>query len=211
MAETKPIILLLSLELQPFFDEGYTRLIDVLSNKAAIQRVQKRASAINRITGNGEEAKPIAAILVTDAALVNNNANAPVWDAVLDYVRNGGIAIIMGHFASFARIDKLGSFFQKAGLPWDRGSYQRTDTVLNRSVVGDLAERLPQRYTQKALAVKNVAQQDIWYASAPEDGHEPDEAAVALAKVGEGRLAYVGDVNGEAGSDDVVLAMCGLL
>lgn len=33
--------------------------------------------------------------------------------------------------------------------------------------------------------------------------------SVALAKIGNGKLGYVGDVNGEEGSDAVVLAMCG--
>jgi hypothetical protein len=35
-------------------------------------------------------------------------------------------------------------------------------------------------------------------------------AAVVAAKVGLGYLAYVGDVNGEQGSDEVFLALCGL-
>jgi hypothetical protein len=45
------------------------------------------------------------------------------------------------------------------------------------------------------------------------DGYanEARQAPVALSKVGEGRLGYVGDVNAEEGSVTVVLALCGLL
>jgi hypothetical protein len=37
------------------------------------------------------------------------------------------------------------------------------------------------------------------------------DTSVALAKVGKGKLGYVGDVNAEDGSDSAVLALCGLL
>lgn len=46
-----------------------------------------------------------------------------------------------------------------------------------------------------------------WYT----ESETSDEATVVFAKVGLGRLGYIGDVNGEESSDTVVLAMCGLL
>ena len=45
----------------------------------------------------------------------------------------------------------------------------------------------------------------------PTTGKVAGETAVALVKVGEGKLSHVGDVNAEDGSNAVVLAMCGLL
>lgn len=221
MAQTtlKPKVLLVSLDLQPFFDEQYAQLINDLSTKADIQRVKGSGSALSRISGES----PPAAILITDAALSNEKSKAPVWDAVLNYVRQGGTAVVMGHFSSFAQPLKIGPFFQKAGLPWESGDYHRTDTALNPSVVPEgMAERLPREYSQKALAVKNVAPGDVWYAAkpdsviqsavfSPDNAHRPGQAAVAMAKVGEGKLGYLGDVNAESESQTVVLAMCGLM
>lgn len=43
---------------------------------------------------------------------------------------------------------------------------------------------------------------------APDTAHFPGQTAVALGKVGKGKLGYVGDVNTEQGSDAVILAMC---
>lgn len=157
------------------------------------------------------------AVLVTDAALANEAANAPVWDAILAYVRRGGTAVVMGHFSTFAYRDR--------GLPWESGAYHRTKTVLNRSaptLEPEAAARLPRGYSQKAHSVDKVAPGDIWYGSAPDsvvqsvvfppdNAHRPGQAAAALARVGEGRLGYLGDVNAEPESNAVVLAMCGLL
>ncbi|KAJ6508446.1 hypothetical protein C8R45DRAFT_443495 [Mycena sanguinolenta] len=219
-ASTKPRVLLISLNLQPFFDTTYPHLIDALGSKAAIRRVKTAGSAIRELDRDGEDA-PVAA-LVTDEALANERKHSPVWDAVLDYVRRGGTAIVMGHFSTFVKPLMIKPFFAKAGLPWERGDYHRTTTGLNRSVVGAAADRLPQSYSQKALAVNNVASEHVWYASgadsviqsavfAPDSAFRPGQAAVALASVGEGKLGYLGDVNAEEESTAVILAMCGLL
>ena len=95
--------------------------------------------------------------------------------------------------------------------------------ALNQAAV-DVAnvQKLPQRYSQKAVFVNNVAPEDMWYKTdddsevqsmvfPPTSAKVARETAVALAKVGEGKLGYVGDVNAEDGSNAVVLAMCGLL
>ncbi|KAL7930092.1 hypothetical protein V8C35DRAFT_314089 [Trichoderma chlorosporum] len=42
----------------------------------------------------------------------------------------------------------------------------------------------------------------------PSPADIPGETAVALARIGDGRLGYIGDVNAEEESNAVVLAMC---
>lgn len=216
----RPRVLLISLNLQPYFDEMYDGLIDALSNRAAVQRAKTPQAAIKQLTD--ANAVPPKAVLVTDEALANKRSNAPVWDAVLEYVRAGGTAVVMGHFSSFVKPLKIAPFFAKAGLPWEGGDYHRTVTVLNRPAVGESADRLPQSYSQKALAVKNVVPGDVWYGSsedstiqsavfAPTSAHRPGQAAVALAKIGDGQLGYFGDVNTEKETNKVILVMCGLL
>lgn len=94
--------------------------------------------------------------------------------------------------------------------------------MLNCEAVGQkLAANLLPQYSQKAVFIKNVASSDAWYVTneasvveslvfAPVSTHHTGETPVAIAGVGRGKLGYVGDINAEAGSDMVVLAMCGL-
>ncbi|KAI0889043.1 uncharacterized protein GGS22DRAFT_152988 [Annulohypoxylon maeteangense] len=213
----RPQILLISLNLQPYFDEIYRSLLTELGTKGKLHRVKKADTAIRLLS---ENPRP-SAVLITDEALTDQK-NAHVWEAVLQYVRQGGTAVAMGQFSSFVKPNKMKPFFSKAGLPWESGSYHRTTLVLNQEVVGDvLAAKLVSRYSQKALFVKPVAFEDAWYQTnensvheshvfAPTSVNNEGETAVALARVGEGKLGYLGDVNAEKGSEAVILAMCGL-
>jgi len=73
----------------------------------------------------------------------------------------------------------------------------------------------------KALHVKNVrAKEKIFIPvdNAQTQSHvfpptfvDQAQAAVVGAKVGKGFVLYIGDVNGEEGSDKVILCMCGLI
>jgi hypothetical protein len=216
-AVAKPQILLISLNCQSWFDETYDSLLAGLESKASIQRAKRAGSAIRRLS---EQPLP-SAVLITDEALTKKK-NAHVWEAVLQYVRQGGTSVVMGHFSSFVPPLKMKPFFAKAGLPWEVGSYHRTTVVLNREAVGDdnVAAALPLSYSQKALFAKNVAPADAWYRPdedsvvesrvfPPTSVNNVGESPVVLARVGDGRLGYVGDVNAEQGTDAAILAMCG--
>lgn len=214
---TRPRIALISLNCQPFFDEQYGPLLTELGLKARLRRVKKADPAVRLLL----EQPQLSAALITDEALTDTD-NARVWEAVLQYVRQGVTAVIMGHFATFVKPMAMKPFFAKAGLPWEAGSYHRTTLVVNRdAVTNDLATKLPPQYSQKALFVKNVASADAWYHSdersvvesrvfAPTSANTVGETAVALASFECGKLGYVGDVNGEKGSDAVIFALCGL-
>ncbi|KAB5513046.1 hypothetical protein GE09DRAFT_919546, partial [Coniochaeta sp. 2T2.1] len=79
-----------------------------------------------------EQPQP-SAVLITDEALTGTK-NARVWEAVLQYVRQGGTTVVMGLFASDVKPAAI-KFFAKAGLQWESGSYHRTTLVLNREVL----------------------------------------------------------------------------
>jgi hypothetical protein len=214
--QAKPHILLISIDLQPWFDEMYASLINEISENAAIKRAQKPAAAIRALSQDTPKA-----VLLTDAALTTRK-HTKVWDAVLEYVRGGGTAICMGTFTSFVKPLNIKPFFQRAGLPWERGNYERTTVALDKNhVPSDYWPFIPEAYSQKAVFLKNVDDAAAWYhpnddsvieslVYAPTKVSNPHEVPVALAKVGEGKLGYVGDVNAEEGSRAVVLAMCGL-
>jgi len=209
-------VLAISLHNQPWFAEMYAPLLTALRSNAEFQQAENSTSAIRLLSQVPEP----SAVLITDEALTLPQ-NSAVWDAVLEYVRRGGTAIIMGLFPSFVEPDSLKPFFSQAGLPWRAGSYHRTTLALNRAVVDVVsARKLPQSYSQKAVFVSNVEPENMWYKTdnnsvvqsmvfAPTSANKPGETAVAMATVGRGKLGYVGDVNAEEGSKAVVLAMCG--
>ncbi|UNI22152.1 hypothetical protein JDV02_008069 [Purpureocillium takamizusanense] len=217
-----PDILLISLNSPPWFDEMYGPLLTALGTKAHVTRAETAKTAVHALA----RLPPPSAVLVTDEALTLA-ANRHVWLATVGYVCGGGTAVVAAMFPSFVQPDSIQPFFAQAGVPWGRGSYHRTTLTLDKAVVGDdvAATKLPSAYSQKAVFVSNVAPADAWYK--PDDDDDPEvessgffssgssasvggETAVALTRVGAGKLGYVGDVNAETGSDVVILAMCGL-
>ncbi|KAJ5784809.1 uncharacterized protein N7503_010021 [Penicillium pulvis] len=214
-----PRILIICSCHESYFERRWDRLLPSLRSKATVEFLNNpNPDVIVQLLA--DEPMP-SAILITDEGLYLNN-HAHLWDAVLNCVRQGCTAIVMKYLGQFpSRGENLKPFFSQAGLPWEEGSYLRRTSVINDAATGhDLATKLPQSYSQRALFVKNVAYSDAWYM--PDDDLETrvaglsvddvqGESPVALARVGEGRLGYVGDFNAEEETDVVILAMCGLL
>jgi hypothetical protein len=148
----KPWALVISLHRQHFFDEMFAALLAEISEKATLDRIDRKESALCLLS----QQPPPSAVVLTDDALTEKTI-AAVWDAVLQYVRQGSVSVIMGTFTSFVKPSMVKPFFAKAGLPWEFGSYHRTTVSLIHSSVGsDLASKLPAEYSQKAVSLKNV-------------------------------------------------------
>lgn len=204
-------IVTIALNSEASFDEWYAPLLATVKSKTEYSKVEDTESAITVLSRR----PPPSAILIPDEGMTGRDSLAE-WDAVLKYIRIGGTAIVFGGFPSFAQFDDIKAFFARAGLPWDIGSYTRATLVINKSVVvrhGADADTLPATCYQKALFLKNVAPEHMWYRVADEE--EPfmpsrGEAAVVLGNVGDGKLGFVGDVDGEAETQKIIAAMCGL-
>ncbi|KAI1146774.1 hypothetical protein F4825DRAFT_439658 [Nemania diffusa] len=195
----EPHVLCLCLEYESMFNDIYASLISKITAKAKMDRATTQKAALDMLTQN----PPPSAILVTDAGAVNF---MKVWEHVIDCVRRGSTVVLAACFSSFVNQGQFNRCFAKMGLPWKRGNYYRTDVSLRPGVVDDrLKKHLVPTYSQKALYVEGVARSDVWYVG------EPNEVAVAFTKVGNGMLGYIGDVNGEEGSEVAILAMLGLL
>ncbi|KAI0192282.1 hypothetical protein EV127DRAFT_45710 [Xylaria flabelliformis] len=195
----EPRILCLCLEYEGIFNDYYASLISRITEKAKMDRATTQKAALDMLTQN----PPPPVILITDAGVANH---MKVWERVIDCLRGGSTVVLAVSFSSFINEGQFNRCFAKIGLPWKRGGYHRTDVSLRPGVVDDrLKRQLLSTYSQKALYVEGVARSDVWYAG------KQNEVAVAFTKVGNGMLGYVGDVNGEDGSDAVVLAMLGLL
>lgn len=76
-------------------------------------------------------------------------------------------------------------------------------------------------YSQKALHLKNVAPEDVIYLSSadepitvfgrPSFGRKDlSQSPAVIGSLGRGKVGYTGDVNAEAETTPVVLAMCGI-
>lgn len=107
------------------------------------------------------------------------------------------------------------------------GDYLRTTVYLNLNVNtaadvggGRFAHGLPGTYSLKAVSLKGVARDHVVYGptdlsrverfGGAGESVDPRQSPVVFAKVGDGWLGYVGDVNGEVESTAVIVAMCGL-
>ncbi|KAF2127607.1 hypothetical protein P153DRAFT_52310 [Dothidotthia symphoricarpi CBS 119687] len=212
-APAKPHVLLLSLELSSYFDELYQRILSKLNNVATLARARKPESALQRLAD-----QPPHAVLVTDSKIAEYRA---VRAGLLDYVRAGGILVLMGEFSSSIRPPDLDKFFREAGLSWTYADYMRTRVYRNGAEGASSHLSLPSSYSQKAVFLANVSVNDAWYLPtessrtqslvfSPERIQDLQQTPIALTNIGSGKLGYVGDVNGEEESDEVILAMCGL-
>lgn len=187
-----------------------------IAEQAVLTQARNTQQALDLLDGDN---KP-KAIFVTDAGVATSNNNS-VTDKLMNFARDGGTVVLGGSFSSSIRPSDLRKYFRKWNLPWKNGSYHRTTVHLNQSAGGVPGRGLPSSYSQKALFLSGVDRNAAWYLpneSSRTESHvftpEPvptSETPAAFAKVGNGWLGYIGDVNGEEDTDAVVLGMLGLL
>jgi hypothetical protein len=206
---SKPLIAILTLDKQDFYDQVYADFNKLLKSHAHVEYATTPDEArafFNRVTN-----KP-AAILSADESLTVSTRLTLVHEAA-SYVQSGGTLVLMGLFSSFSRPSDIGLLFSKLDLPWASGDYHRTTFALNPAMTHFETGGMASSYSQKALHVKNVQRGDAVYLPSDESRPVGDrtQAPAAFAPVGEGKVGYVGDVNNESGTTAVVLRMCGIV
>lgn len=214
-APVKPLVLLLSLEVNSSFGLFYQRLLGKLNTVATLIHAKHKMW----LTLKDFADHPPHAILVTDGSIAHHH---DAYAILRDYARGGGTLVFMGNFSGTIPPEDINNVFHKADLPWTCSEYLRT-TVHRNDTEGTSshASLLPASYSQEAVFLANVPVQDAWYLPNGESRTESsvfpserirnlEQTPIAFTKIGSGRIGYVGDVNGEEGSDAVVLAMCGL-
>jgi hypothetical protein len=194
-------------------------IFEAKSEEVAIRRLHKRGNRPRVVLCGGELQPRHHPRLI--ARLVN-------------FVRKGGgTAIFALSFPSTMPMPEFDRLFAEFGLSgWEHGSYHRTTHKLRTisappdSPLGEILNRggnhLANAYSMKALHVARPGEFEAIYSPTDESRIESlvfspkkvealNEAAVAFAKVGRGWVGYVGDVNFEAETHTVILAMLGLL
>lgn len=202
----KSFVLLLSLENESFFTEILDHVLKALRDKIQVTQALTHQDALKHLSSPA-----LAGVFVIDAGIVRAKSSAVV-NKLVAYVKDGGSAVIAGCFSNFVTSLDLNKFFKNAwGLDWKYGSYFRTTFSVNPS--NELAKRNPSlvtSYSMKALHLANISPEMALYGDYT--GATPlKESPAACARVGRGLLGYLGDVNAEISSTNVVLAMLGLL
>lgn len=212
-AGAKPIIVVLTLDKSDFFNDMYESFVRLLKTKAELRQANTPEEA--RASFNSHP-KP-AAILSADESLTVSTRISLVHDAI-SYVRSGGVLIFMALFPAFTRPPDVKNLFSRFDLSWRSSSYHRSTFRLNSEMTHFEKSGLAESYSQKALHLADVACNDVVYLPTDDwdDGSNVSrpsvriETPVAFAKVGGGKVGYVGDVNDEAETTPVILRMCGL-
>ena len=216
---TAPVVYVLALDdslPESLLGHVHGHLLDRLKQKAELKKAETTAHALDLLN---EPATP-QAILVTDTGVLKKKNNQ-VSQKLFDYARDGGIVVLGCVFSSTARPSDLRNFFRKWDLPWEKSEYLRTIVALNSTANGVPSTGLPAWYSQKAVFLAPVDPEAVWYrptgtsvrdsAVFGADSVSTSHTAVAYTKVGNGSLGYIGDVNGEDETTDVVLGMMRLL
>ncbi|CAM6096929.1 unnamed protein product [Calypogeia fissa] len=217
-------VLIVALEQHSFFTSLYTGLLTALREKAElVLEVTTPAKAIEHLTTI--PSTDVAAVLVADPAVILPKF-AKVASKLVQYARDGGTLIFGGLCSSFGRPDDFGKFFERTLiLPWKFGSYHRTTFVLNPAMVAanDRFAKpfVPKSCSMKAVHIAGAAPESRVYIAtdgsviesmvfSPTRITDRSESPVLFAEYGRGFVAWIGDVNAEAESTAVVVAICNL-
>jgi hypothetical protein len=146
-------------------------------------------------------------ILLSDAA-VTNEESQHVLAAAADCVKQGCTMILMGFFASTIEFDVMDAVFKEYfGLKWRVSAYTSHDVRLHQTIDATMIRTpsLVSEFRAKAVYLSHVSATEIVY-----DGGSASLAYAAFARVGLGKLGYVGDVNFGEEPERLILAMCHL-
>lgn len=215
----KPLVVIIALDEPAMFNEIYKDFLRILNTKADVQQITTEQYARMAFTSLP---KP-KAILCADDSLTEPDRASLVQESS-SYVRTGGILVFMGLFSSFAQWPAITSLFSTLGLKWRSGAYTRCEFEVNPRMKHFNTGVLPSGFSQKALHVADVSDGDAVFLEKPWEDQDSDgeyrvtkpsptsdkQTPAAFAKVGEGRVGFVGDVNSQEETTVLLLAMCGL-
>jgi hypothetical protein len=214
---SRPLIVILALDKADFYNDLHTDFNNLLKSHADVEY----ATTPSEARAFFDRAVRPAAILSADESLTISTRLALAHEAA-SWVRSGGTLVFMGIFSGFVRPSDMELLFSKFDLPWAAGDYHRTTFSLNPAMKLLETGGMASSYSQKAVHVKNVQHSDAVYLPSSESQTESavfppqpvgdrTQTPAAFARVGAGKVGYVGDVNNESDTTTVVLRMCGLV
>jgi hypothetical protein len=148
-------------------------------------------------------------ILVTDPIITHEDKESrDLLAEVVKLTHQGCTTILMGFFAAAVHFGRLNEVLKEFGLRWRTSEYTKHDTKLH--VLDENSMRtttLAPTFYAKALYLSHVSTAQTVYSG--RTGADPN-AYAAYARVGLGKLGYIGDVNFDEEPERLILAMCHL-
>ncbi|KAF5344265.1 hypothetical protein D9758_012315 [Tetrapyrgos nigripes] len=210
-------VLVISLEPEPWFDSMDADVLSALRAKTEVIQAKSANEALFHL-----ESGP-SGVFITSSGVAKPK-HSKVAKKLVEYAKNGGTVVIGANFSGHITGATMSTFWEKNwGLPWKMGSYHRT--TFYKNATHDIARRnpaLPESFSVKAVHLKGIQPEDAVYRPTSDSRTQSlvfpsaavsdlGEAPVVHRNLGKGSVGYIGDVNAEEYSTDLVLAMLGLL
>ncbi|KAG6897875.1 hypothetical protein C0992_009673 [Termitomyces sp. T32_za158] len=199
----RPFLMILSFGNEEFFSGVQGNLLQLLRSKLEVLHGLSNERVLELLGS-----QDLVGILVTDAAIVETE-NAYILSRLVAFTKAGGTVVLGGSFSAHVKFNQLGTFFQDSwGLPWQSGDYTGLEITVNKKHELAQLPLLPAAFTMKALFVSGVTPQTALYVPArAHAAKNPPQSPVAFARVGNGRLGYIGDVGLQDEHSKIVLTM----
>ncbi|KAF8874770.1 hypothetical protein CPB84DRAFT_1715571 [Gymnopilus junonius] len=206
-AEKSPrkLILIFIFENAEMFKSVHANQLSALKEKADVIFVEAPAQALVHLSS-----PRLGGVFIADDGLIKPSSTHALRK-VLDYVKSGGKVVIGGLFSSMTNQPTIAQMFAAFGLPWKPGTYRRMEAQLNRHhPIAASNPTLSDSFSMKSVFLTGFQPEDLLYEQYPPIGPNY-ESAILHARVGKGQLGYIGDVNAEAETTPILLAMFDLL
>ena len=198
---SRKLIVILIFDNIDMFKSIHATQLSALEEKADVVIVQSPAQALVHLSS-----PRLGGVLIADDGVIKP-ANSHALRKVVDYVKSGGKVVIGGLFSSMTPQPLIARTFAAFGLPWKPGTYRRMECQLNRHhPTAGKNSTLSEAFSMKAIFVSGFQPEDLLYEQYPPVGSKW-ESSVLHARVGKGQLGYIGDVNAEPETKDILLAM----
>jgi hypothetical protein len=180
----------------------YPQLFTKVLSRSAVHESLTADDALNYI-GSGWP----SIIFLSDAAIAREE-NRDLLEAATDWTRQGCTLLFMGFFAPAIGHDELNTIFKEhLNLKWRVAEYSSHDVRLHHTIDESMLRRttLIPAFQATAVYLTHVPANELVYAGGPQY-----LAYAAFARVGLGKLGYIGDVNFGEEPERLILAMCHL-
>jgi hypothetical protein len=213
-----PQVLLLQLgsarEVESFADL-YTDLHNKIKAKFSTMTMTTEAAAIDHLSTT-----TLQVALAVDAGIAMR-ANEELLYQLTCWVKAGGTLILACLFSRLVKPVYHTWLYEMFQLPWIPGDCFRTTFSLNPRMKATFGPKnystLKPLYSMRSQNLRNVSVEEQVYAPTissrvesfifPPDQVDIEECPAAFTKCGEGFVGYIGDVNGEQGSQSLLIAM----
>lgn len=201
-----PDILIISLSnARDDFDKDHKVLLQRLADNACVHRA---TSCYQVVTWLGLHTPDI--VLITDGDISKKKQEYKnTWDAVISYMRRGGLAILCGTATADLGMTEDANFFRRAKLLWfvSDACNGAPDWKLQR--VDSLPEEvthteLPKAFPAPSRPVRGVPAREALYLKL-----DPWSASMAVGRFGEGTLIYVGNSTHSPKTQQALMVFCG--